>query len=104
MATTDGSGDMSRWPISDVVRFDGAGACPELSEQQICDWVYRQVRAGERRFDSGEVCPYPANTLRYTLDVLGWCYGDQRRAHMRHNPAYRAEQERIEKAMMENGK
>lgn len=68
-----------------------------LSERQICEWLYERYKEGQKRRDSGEACPHAAYTVAALMDSLGWSFQDQRRAHMRHNPVYRAEQERFER-------
>ena len=67
-----------------------------MTEREINDWLYARYKEGMARYDSGELCPHAASTVASLMDMLGWCYQDQRRAHMRHNIAYRQEQERFE--------
>lgn len=72
-----------------------------MTEQEICEKLYKFYKEGEAAFDSGTGNPYPAGTLRGFMHMLGWCYQDQRRAHMRHNPRYAAEQAYIERIFEE---
>ena len=68
-----------------------------MTEKEISAWLYARYKEGEARYDSGEPCPHSANTIASLMDMLGWCFQDQRRAHMEHNPVYRKEQERFER-------
>lgn len=66
-----------------------------MTEQEICDQLHDWYCEGIRARDTGARNPYPARTLRHMMHMLGWCYQDQRLAHMRASPAYKAEQQRL---------
>ena len=66
-----------------------------MTEKEICAWLRGHYEAGRGRFHSGEVCPHAANTIAYTMDVLGWCAEDHYRALMEAKPSFGEEQRRI---------
>ena len=68
-----------------------------MTEREINEWLHARYKEGMARYDSGKPCPRAANTIAGFMDILGWCFQDQRRAHMKCNPAYRNEQERFER-------